>query len=371
MIFEELGGFVLSLEDHDERRRAFGGIPSLQFAEVPFNYDTGPVAAFEVRLLLTDADDPDVSVSVAFADALLVALDCDEDISVFLDKMHLANHDTRDAALLPGFWSEFFDWDELSTAEGGGPLSLVGFPNQGPPVGTVLIIRDVFVDEAFRGHRLGALLVGAFARAFNEERMPGEMLLLGFPRFGRRAMTAPDVGMQEAARSYWSEALNLTSLDHGIYGVFAGGTPLADALARLETALTAGYVKVDISSLRERLGNGDPTLWPRSRGILPSICPGHAEDADAEFDDELADAHREFAGMARVFQSIEDHHFPNASVQVATIVRFYGDQQASVFGDAFAYLRTNPDFDVRSVAVYFDEESMMHCLVLTVCAEGV
>ena len=58
-----------------------------------------------------------------------------------------------------------------------------------------------------------------------------------------------------------------------------------------------------------------------------------------------------------------------ASVEGATIVRFFADDPASAFHDAAAYLFDHPDFEVQAVAVNYDDANLAHCLALTVLAD--
>ena len=370
MLFNELGDFVESLTAGDNRQRSFGGPSRLDQLDLAFHFDAGPVSATEFGLILVDADDPDVAVTVAFADVLHVTLGTGEIITDHLERLHLADEAHADLPMMPDYWPDAFSLDELATGPAGLPIAQVlGVAPE--TIGSVLMVRDLFVDEAFRGRRLGMLLASSvMGLAYVNEDVPSPTLILGVPRFGRYAMERGDTDLLAAACDYWASGLGLSDLGDGIYGVVTNSLDIIqanDSMSRGLHDLDAGYIKVDVAALRERRSVGDPTLWPRSRGLLPRLCLGHHDpDASAEDDDLAAKFEGSLDRMARVIASIAEGDFPAATAEVATIVRFYAGDQATAFDDAAAYLREHPDFEVRSVAVYFDEDEMSYCLALTV-----
>ncbi|MDA0250173.1 MAG: hypothetical protein O3B27_08535 [Actinomycetota bacterium] len=365
MFFEELGDFVENLPEGDLRPRSFGGPARLDINEL-----AGPIAAMEVGLVLVDADDPDIAVTVAFADVLQVGLGGEESIAEHLDRMHLADDSHADLPMLPGMWRDIFDFNELATGPTGLPIAEV-FDVAPETIASVLIVRDIFVDEAFRGRRLGMLLASSIiGRAYMEDPTP-PTLVLSVPRFGRRAVERGDTQLLPAARGYWASGLGLSDLGDGIYGLVTSSPDIVtanNAMSKGLHDLDSGYVKVDVAILRDRLSVGDPSLWPRSQGLLPRLCPGLHGPGDLVDDDLVEQFEGSLDRMARVIGSIAEGDIPDATAEVATIVRFYAEDQASAFYNAAEYLETHPDFEVRSVAVYFDDDNLAECLALTVVA---
>lgn len=393
MIFEELGDFVDSLADGDNRVRSFGGPVEIDTRDVPFAYDTGPVRPIEVGLRLVDADDPDISITVAFADLLRIELGANAgwrgggrfgvigDVAGHLAHLHFQNSEYRptDIPMTPEFWGTIFNGDELEYGPDGLPIA-EAFGLDPHMVGSVLIVRDLFVDKSFRGRGLGALLASSIVQlAYLDDQLDPPTLILGYPRFGRNALQRGHAQLLAAARTYWSAQLGLSDLG-GIYGMLTNVPDIAKANAvmnRHTDDLDAGYIAVDCRLLRERLVADDPTLWPRSRGVLPALCPGLHDDDDDYDDGDDDDDDAAIEGlphdldqMARVLTSIDADTFPDATAQVATIVRFFADDQASAFHDAAAYLFDHPDFEVQAVAVNYDDANLAHCLALTVLADS-
>lgn len=367
MVFEEVGAFVQSLADGDNRQRSFGGPARLDVQDVRVYSESGPVELIELGLVLVDADDPDTAVTVAFADVLQVSLGGEEPIVEHWDRIHLTDESHADIAMLPGMWRDIFAFDELATGPAGLPIAEVLDVAPGI-IASVLIVRDLFVDEAFRGRRLGMLLASSIiGRSYVDDPRLGPTLILAVPRFGRRAIERGDEELLAAARNYWASGLGLSPLGDGIYGLVSTGSGTVQASTAMSQALTdleAGYIKVDIERLRRRLSVGDPSLWPRSSGLMPRLCLGHLDPDSQEFLDEQFESSLD--RMAQVVDSITDGDFPDATAEVATIVRFYAEDQASAFADAARYLETHPDFEVRSVAVYFDDDNLAECIALTV-----
>lgn len=367
MVFEEVGAFVQSLADGDNRQRSFGGPARLDVQDVRVYSESGPVELTELGLVLVDADDPDTAVTVAFADVLQVSLGGEEPIVEHWDRIHLVDETHADIAMLPGMWRDVFAFDELATGPAGLPIAEVLDVAPGI-IASVLIVRDLFVDEAFRGRRLGMLLASSIiGRSYVDDPRLGPTLILAVPRFGRRAIERGDEELLAAARSYWASGLGLSPLGDGIYGLVSTGSGTVQASTAMSQALTdleAGYIKVDIELLRRRLSVGDPSLWPRSSGLMPRLCLGHLDPDSQEFLDEQFESSLD--RMAQVVDSITDGDFPDATAEVATIVRFYAEDQASAFADAARYLEAHPDFEVRSVAVYFDDDNLAECIALTV-----
>ena len=256
MVFEELGDFLRSLSADDYRQRSFGE-PATIGIKVATEF--GPIEVTEFGLVLADADDPDTAVRVGFADVLQVSLGDGEPIFGYWDRMQLENNSHADIPMLPGIWRDIFDFDELATGPGALPIAeVLGVAPE--TIASVLIVRDLFVDDAFRGRRLGMLLASSIiGRAYLEDDVP-PTLVLTVPRFGRGAIERGDEPLLAAARNYWASELGLSHLGTGIYGLVTTGTGTVQASAAMSQGLTdldTGYITVDIKSLRRRHSTGD------------------------------------------------------------------------------------------------------------------
>lgn len=229
MFFDELGDFIESLDAGDNRQRSFGGPSRLDQLELAFDFDTGPVSATEFGLVLVEADDPDVAVTVAFADVLHVTLGGGEVIADHLEQLHLVDDAHADLPMRPDYWLDVFNLDQLATGPGGLPIAeVLGVAPE--TIGSVLIVRDLFVDQAFRGRQLGMLLASSvMGLAYVNEDVPSPTLILGVPRFGRYAMERGDTELLAAARDYWAPGLGLSDLGDGIYGVVTNSLDIISA----------------------------------------------------------------------------------------------------------------------------------------------
>jgi hypothetical protein len=367
----EVGEFVGNLDPGDQRPRSFGAIEVEARESGVCGADEQQARALQATLWVTDADNPGVTVAAAHTRMLQITLGRGVYVQALVTDMHLIYAAGHAPWVSPRWWAELFTDDRIAESLAG---RLRDHGVYGEDLASVLIVQDVFVDEAFRAHHLGALLAAEMAdMATGGGEDDRTHLLLGVPRFGS-GLVCPDPTKDPTwsrARDYWSRMLGLQSFGDPLYGVLSTAAGFRKAVDALQESLVERYLQVDVTALRSRYDREDPTLFPEENALLPTVCPSPFECPDFRDADEPAEeVLRQIAGVTQAIADVDPNGFPAAEVEVTATISFYAAEQAKAFQDAARYLSDADDAEVRGTAFFYDELAEMYCLRLTVGPHG-
>lgn len=336
-LYEELGEFAETLTGPNSRMLSFGRPRVLvRHPDDLCGNPCGAVSVYEAGLTLTNADDPDVVITVAHADLLFVTFDTNGDIDRELSNFHREQEPEWDPPADPAWYATM-----------GNALAALT-PDEQERMDSIIIVRDMFVDPAFREHRLGPALITGLAA---DNPMGATSLLIGWPRFWG------DEREPTEARAYWQSTLPLRDLDDGFLGALSDSEDLLAVHHRLGEQLQTTFIAVDPAELWERFTRRDEALWPRS------LVLDHIHRAPAGF----AEVLEEVADAARIVASAREFD-EETTARLTAAVTFYGDDQSHVFYQVGDYLEENPQYVVRSVNLNVNEEVGFYSIDVTMWA---
>lgn len=286
---------------------------------------------YRALLTVTNVEHPDTAIVIGRADLLELHLDDEGGAAESLAGLRTVDEDISD------IWAEPHSYLCLFTEDG--PLS----PTRAENLSAAMIVRDVFIDPAFRGHHLGPWLL---AQLDTRSATDQPMIVVGWPRSWHDGT----VEGTERCRSYWQTHLNLTYSGDGIYSQMLGSPQLREAISALES-IAAQPLHVDSAQLADRALAEDPTLWIET--LMPEVEREPLVPIEAV---------EHMAAIADVMAAAEE--FGVAAGLVPTV--FFEDaDQASVFGLASEFLADNTSFRVAATTVSYNDATGMFRLALT------
>lgn len=272
--YEQLGEFAATILEPSTEPIGFGR-PQVTVDDVAIEgFDIPGVTVLHVRLTVTDLENADRQLTVGHADLLSLEVDRIADFRKTLDLLTTGN---RWDDLAPWGFSGLFRTDDDDSL-------FRRYPRDHLKV--VTIVRDVFVDPAFRGHQLGAWMLAEVAGRPHEVTT----LFVGEPR-----TDDDDVDDQDA---YWRDVLKANQLNWRYQIAMAGSPGLRAARQSVSQSLSD---RIDVSSadIRDRYDAGDRTLWPRSL-VMP---PLRLDQREAEYQ-RLRDEHITLPPSSERFKEI-------------------------------------------------------------------
>lgn len=303
--------------------------------------DCDDVVIYRALLTVANVDQPDTVVVIGRADLLELHVDDDggaaESLAALRTSARVTVKDYNVDEDTDDIWAEPHSYLCLFTEDG--VLSGAAAEN----VNAAMIVRDLFIDPAFRGHRLGPWMLAQLnTRAATEE----PMIVIGWPR----SWGDGTVEGTERCRSYWQTHLNLTYNGDGFYSQMLGSPQLRTVIEDLAT-VEAQPLIVESAQLAERAIAEDPALW------IDTLMP------DVEREPLLSsDAVEHMATIAGVMAAAEEF---GVEAGLVPTVFFEDADQAIAFSMASDFLADNPSFMVESTNSSYDAETGMFRLTIT------
>jgi hypothetical protein len=221
-------------------------------------------------------------------------------------------------------------------------------------INSVLLIQDVFIDAAVRGHRLGpwtlAEIIHRIADVTND-------LVVMSPHICELVVPTIWDNMEELsehAYRYWQDQLNLEPIAGGFLGQATAFTHLENARRALDDVY-GSFITVDTGALALRRANNDTDLWPiRAPGGQPAEKSDIAQqphDQSGQRSEPVWGSPEYHLRALRRIVSTVDKDDETAAARLSATVSFFGEedsegQQAAVFQRAANYFRGHPELAI-------------------------